>query len=178
MLARLASMDPRDNIAWVSRTRLISIAAGIVLSIAALAAAILVARPSLSATLVLSTSTIRAGGEISGKVVVENLTGRDINVTGCHSIFQVLLRSTAYAPEPGWLMCAEPITVPTGQSIYPTPVFATYHECGQAGAADGSRACLPPGDVMPPLPSGVYWATTFEDGTSIPLPAPIKVTVT
>lgn len=146
---------------------------------AALATAILVVavRPSLSATLVLSTTTVRAGGEISGKVVVENLTGRDINFIACHSIFQVLLRSGTYTPDPGWLLCAERFTVPTGQSSYPVPVRATYNECGQTGATGGVLACSPPGNVMPPLPPGVYWATTFEEGNWIPLPAPIRVRV-
>ena len=163
----------------MSRTRQISIAVGALLCIAALATAILVVagRPSLSARLVLSTSTVRAGDEISGKVVVENLTGRDINLIGCHSIFQVLLRSSTYTPDPGWLLCSERFTVPIGQSSYPVPVRATYNECGQTGATAGFPACLPPPNVMPPLPPGEYWATTFEEGNWIPLPAPIRVRV-
>jgi hypothetical protein len=135
-------------------------------------------RPSLSATLLLPTTTLRAGGEISGRVVVENLTGRDITVNGCHSIFQILLRNSTYTPDPGWELCLEQITIPTGQSSYPAPVHATYNECGQAGATGSFPACLSPPDVMPPLPTGDYWATTFEDGNSIPLPRPIKVSVT
>lgn len=164
----------------MSRKHRISVAAGALLCIAALATAIVVVavRPSLSATLVLSTSTVRAGGQISGKVVVENATGRDINVVVCHSLFQVLLRSTTYAPEPGWLLCRQQITIPTGRSSYPVPVLATYNECGQSGATDSFPACLPPANVMPPLSPGMYWATTFEDGNSIPLPTPVKVRVT
>jgi hypothetical protein len=37
---------------------------------------------SLSATLVLPTTTVKAGGEISGQVVVENRTGHDIQLGG------------------------------------------------------------------------------------------------
>lgn len=163
----------------MSRARLLAIAVGTLVGIVALATAVIMVavRPSLSATLVLSTSTVRTGTEISGRVVVENLTGRDINLTGCHSIFQVLLRSSTYTPEPGWQLCLQRIRVPTGQSSYPVPVRASYYECGQTGAMGGVPACLPPGDVMPPLPPGVYWATTFEDGSRIPLPAPVKVRV-
>lgn len=164
----------------MSRRHRLYIAAGALLCFAALATAIVVVamRPPLSATLVLSTSTVRAGGQISGTVVVENATGREINVVGCHSIFQVLLRSTTYTPEPGWLLCRQQITITTGRSSYPVPVLATYNECGQTGATDAFPACLPPGNVMPPLSPGMYWATTFEDGNSIPLPAPVKVIVT
>jgi hypothetical protein len=172
--------NPGDNLAWVSRARLISIAVGTVVAIALLATATLTLaiRPSLSATLVLSASTVRAGGEISGQVVVENLTGRDIKLAGCHSIFEVLLRNSSYSPDPGWELCLEQIRIPTGHSSYPAAVHATYAECGQTGATGGIPACLSPPNVMPPLPAGVYWATTYEDGSSIPLPGPIKVTVT
>lgn len=172
----------------MSRVRLVTIAAGAVLGIATLGTAIVVAgvrplpvpvaSPSLFATLVLSTNTVRAGGEISGKIVVENPTGRDIHLIGCHGIFEVLLASNTYHPGPAWLDCLQRITIPTGRSRYSAAVRATYSACGQAAASGGIPACLPPPIVMPPLPRGAYWATTFEDGNAIPLPARVKVTVT
>lgn len=163
-------------------------AAGTVLAIAALGTAIVVlgvrplpipvASPSLSATLVLPTNTVRAGGEIAGKIVVENPTGRDIHLTGCHSIFEVLLVSSTYRPDSIWLNCLQRFTIPTGRSIYSTLVSASLSGCVQPGGMGNLPACLPPPNVMPPLPRGAYWATTFERGNQIPLPAPVKVTVT
>lgn len=134
-------------------------------------------QPSFSVALVLSTRTVKAGGEIPGQIVVENRTGHDINRIGCHGLFQVLLASSTYMQDPVWPACAQRITIPTGHSSLAVHVSATYTECGQLGPIGSVPACVR-GSGMPPLPPGEYLATTFEDGNAIPLPAPVKVTVT
>lgn len=165
----------------MSRGRLVITAIALPLGIALIVTTVLAitirAQPSLSAALVLSADTVKAGGEIPGKVVVENRTGHDINRIGCHTIFQVLLASSTYTPMPGWLLCWQRITIPTGQSSFPVYVRAAYSECSQAGASAGIPACAP-GSGLAPLPPGAYLATTFEEGNAIPLPAAVKVRVT
>jgi hypothetical protein len=130
----------------------------------------------LSATLVLPTRTMKAGGGISGQVVVENRTGQALRVTGCGGIFQVALTSSTYHPMVAWPACLQRITIPSGRSTYPVSVFASYEECGMSGPSGTMTACLPTGS--PPLPPGSYEATTFEDGGAIPAPSSVAVTVT
>lgn len=136
------------------------------------------ALPPLSFTLVLPTTTIKAGGEISGQIVVDNRTGHVIRVPGCHGIFGVALTSSTYHPEVSFLGCLEMITIPVGQSRDPIIVQASYDRCGMSGPSVDTPACLPTGSPrFPPLPPGKYEATTFEAGTAVPVPAPIAVTV-
>ena len=132
--------------------------------------------PPLSATLVLSKTTIRAGGAILGEIVVENRTGHAVMTSGCHGIFGVVLTSSTYHPIVSFPLCLESITIPAGRSSYRVDVPATYNTCSMLGASDPRPACLPTG--MPPLPPGAYEATTFESGNAIPLPSAIAVTVT
>jgi len=132
--------------------------------------------PSLSAAVILETTTINAGGEIHGQVVVQNRTGHEIHVSGCRFIFQVLLTSSTYQPTVSWLQCLQAITIPEGRSTYPITVQASYWACGMLGASENMPACLPTG--IPPLPPGDYEAKTFEDGGAVPLPAAVEVTVT
>ena len=181
----------------MTRARLISLAVGLTLGIGVLAATGLAVtirsssvpgkvpatkvaakptQPTLSVALVLTTTTVKAGGEISGQLVVENRTGYAINQVGCHGIFQVLLASSTYTPGTVWPDCWQRIAIPNGQSSIPVSVPAAYNVCGQLGAIGNIPACTPVG--MPPLPPGTYFATTFEDGNALPLPAPVEVTVT
>jgi hypothetical protein len=129
----------------------------------------------LSATLVLPTTTVKAGGEISGQVVVENRTGHDIQLGGC-GIFQVLLTNNTYQPSSFWATCFTRYTIPMGESSYPITVIAAHNWCSQSGSTGTLPACLPNGP--PPLPPGDYQATTLEAGDALPIPAPVKVTVT
>jgi hypothetical protein len=125
---------------------------------------------ALSTHLVLGARTVRAGGELVGHIVVQNNTGHAIHTYGCMSIFQVLLRSATYTPTPAWLLCNQPITIPQGRSNYTVKVEARYNMCGT------DPACTSAGP--PPLPAGDYKATTYEQGSGVPVPAPIPVQVT
>lgn len=131
------------------------------------------ARPQLSASLSLGSTTLRAGGTIAGTITVRNGTGKPIRLVGCGSIFQVLLASATYHPAAAWPTCATNIWIPVGASTYPVRVRAIYSECGQGS---GLEPCTSGG--LPPLPAGRYRATTFESPQVVPLPRPISVTVT
>ena len=132
--------------------------------------------PSLSASLVLSTRTVRAGGELSGRITVENNTGHSLRTVGCGGIFQVLLTSKTYKPSPIVPTCAKVFTIPRGRSSYPVTVSASYNRCSQSGPIGTIPSCTPTGTA--PLPPGEYEATTFESGDAVPLPALVPVRVT
>jgi len=134
-------------------------------------------RPSLSATLALTATTVKAGGQLSGQVVVENDTGHALRVTGCGSIFQVLLTSGTYEPTPVWPTCVQIITIPKGRSAYRVSVATTYFACSQRGPSGTLPACTATGS-SPVLPPGPYEARTFESGDAVPLPQLVDVRVT
>lgn len=127
----------------------------------------------VSATLLLDSQTIKAGGVLSGRVEVKNNTGQPLTASGCGGIFAVLLTSSTYHPTPIWPTCLEKITIPAGSSTYAVTVETRYNMCGGSG---GVPPCTSGGP--PPLPPGDYAATTFESGTVVPLPSPVPVRVT
>jgi hypothetical protein len=127
----------------------------------------------LSARLALESTTVRTGGALSGRIIVENDTGHALHASGCGGIFQVVLKSSTYHPEPVWPTCLGPVTIPTGTSTYPVQVEARYGMCGQGGGLPRCVGAGPPG-----LPPGEYQATTVELGHAVPLPSPVAVEVT
>jgi hypothetical protein len=129
----------------------------------------------LSAEIVLPRHTLRAGASMDGHVVVVNHTGHALPVTGCGNVFQVLLTSPTYHPEPAWLACAQRITVPQGRSTYGVTVAASYLGCTTAQPAAGFPACVH-GDA-PPLPTGSYRAALFQSGRIVPDPPSVPVEV-
>jgi len=130
----------------------------------------------VSARVVLPSHTMTAGSSMSGRVVVENTTGRAIFVSGCLGLFQVVLVNRAYRPAVGWLLCLQRFTIPTGQSAYPVTVAASYNTCSQ-GPPGAARACLP-GGHPPPLPPGVYHAVLFQAHHLVSVPPAVTVRVT
>lgn len=136
-----------------------------------------VAQPSgsphaLSAQIVLPTRTMTAGSSIKGRVVVRNNTGRAIHTSGCLTLFQVALTSSRYHPDPLWLTCLQPFTIPVGVSRYRITVAATYLHCGDRP----SPACLP-GGGMPPLAAGKYLARLFQSRHLVQTPPGLRVRV-
>src|SRR5262245_15814630 len=85
---------------------------------------------TLSARIVLPSRTMTAGSSINGRVVVRNNTGRAIHTSGCLTLFQVVLANSRYHPDPTWLACLQPFTIPVGLSSYQITVAATYLHCG------------------------------------------------
>lgn len=129
----------------------------------------------LSASLVLPSTTVKAGGQLAGQIVVENDTRHALQTHGCGSIFAVLLTSQTYKPTPAWPACLQAISIPRGRSSYPVTVVATYTVCGQSGSTADIPACTPSGP--PALPTGDYEAKTFESSNVVPVPAAVLVHV-
>jgi hypothetical protein len=131
----------------------------------------------VSARVVLPSHMMTAGSSMSGRVAVENTTGRAIFVSGCVGFFQVVLVNSAYRPTVGWLLCLQRFTIPAGQSAYPVTVAASYNTCSQGQPRGAARACLP-GGHPPPLPPGVYHAVLFQAGHLVSVPPAVTVRVT
>lgn len=124
----------------------------------------------LSSTLQLSKTIVSAGGSLTGQIVVDNNTGSALHVPGCNFIFDLVLANDSYQQPAVWLLCLGSVTVPPGRSSYPVQLSALYRGCGPRS----SSPCV----EGQPLPPGRYQARVVEFGNSIPLPAPIAVTVT
>jgi hypothetical protein len=131
----------------------------------------------LSARVVLPSQTMTAGATMAGQVLVDNTTGRAIHVTGCLSLFQVVLTSSTYRPAVAWAACAQRFTIPVGESRYQVTVRASYMQCTQSRPRHGLRACLPDGR-MPPLAPGTYHARLFQAGKLARVPPATKMQVT
>jgi hypothetical protein len=129
---------------------------------------------TLSARIVMSSTTIRAGATVDAQVIVENNTGNALQVTGCGSLFAVALGNDNVEPDIVWTLCAQPLTVPVGESIYPVTVRATYGACGDGGTL---RPCGTEGR-LPGLPPGRYQARLYQNPVVVPAPPPISIEVT
>jgi hypothetical protein len=114
---------------------------------------------------------------MAGHVLVDNTTGQAIHVSGCLSLFQVLLTSSTYRPAVAWAACLQRFTIPAGQTRYRVTLWASDSQCSQARPRAGLRACLP-GGHMPPLPPGTYHARLFQARKLVRVPPPVTVRVT
>lgn len=120
----------------------------------------------LSATLDLPTTTLRAGGTLSGRINIVNATGHALHVIGCGGLFDGLLTSPTYHPMPAWSTCAQKFTIPTGRSSQPIHVEASFNSCGHGRPTATMPTCTSTG--RPPLPTGDYTATGFAISTALP----------
>jgi hypothetical protein len=132
---------------------------------------------TLSSRLVLDHTSVTSGSSISGAIIVQNDSGRDVAVYACGPVFQVLLTSPSYHPTPPWPMCREKTVIRRGRSSYPVVVKATYNRCVPLRKADAVPQCTS-SDTPPSLPAGIYAARVFERRSVIPLPAPVSVRIT
>lgn len=126
---------------------------------------------AVTASVELSETTVPAGGKLSALVTVSNSTGSAVPFTGCGAIFEVLLTTGSYQPDPTRALCAQPLSIPAGQSTYTVPVEATYPGCGTPGLP----ACT--GTTPIPLPPGTYQARLYSQTPSVSLPPPASVQV-
>jgi len=131
-------------------------------------------RARVTARIVLPSTTMIAGSTMPAKVVVENNTGHEIHETKCGSFFQIGLQNGEIKFDGIWPQCAEPFTIPTGESTYAVTVSAAYQTCSASGAL-GTPPCLRTG--MPPLPPGQYKAALFQSSPVVTAPLPIDVKV-
>lgn len=112
---------------------------------------------------------------MTGRVVVENNTGRVVHAWGCGTLFQVALTSPSYRPTVAWNTCLHRFTIPVGQSSYRVTVAASYLQCGQSHSPGGTEC--PPGGRMPPLPAGDCRAMLFTARHLVQIPPGIAVRV-
>jgi len=113
---------------------------------------------------------------MSGRLIVENNTGRAMRAWGCGTLFQVALTSRTYQPAIAWQLCAQSFTIQAGRSSYRVRVYASYSQCGRGFRQGASKACLP-GGRPPPLPPGDYQAILFQVRHLIQAPPPVPVRV-
>ena len=111
----------------------------------------------------LSSRTIAAGATVPGVVVVVNNTGAPLSYGGCGGLFAIGVTKPGEAPDLAWLGCLQQLTVPEGESSYPS---------GARAAASGCST----GPVCP-LPPGEYDAVLAQNGSDFPDAEPIPVRV-
>jgi hypothetical protein len=134
------------------------------------------AAATVTARLLLPARTMRAGSEMGGRIVVDNNTGHVIGVSGCLSIFKVLLVSARYRQEAAWLQCLQGFRIPVGESSWPVHVDASYLTCTEGKPMPGEVACLS-SSAAPPLPPGDYKALVSQSSRLFSDPAPITIHV-
>ena len=129
----------------------------------------------LSARIELDAQTVTIGGTIDGRVVVANNTGENIDVIGCGSIFQVPLGERGVRAAGQLESCAEPFTIPTGETSYPVTVRAEHLGC--SGGPPPYPADMPA--CGSPFPLGDYEARLYQGykGRKVPEPPPVHVQV-
>lgn len=124
----------------------------------------------LSARLEMQTS-MAAGEQVAGNVIVTNETGSAVTAEACGSPYSAALRVDGVLQQFPSLLCAHTFTIPAGESRWPVVIVATYAECPPESVA----ACAANG--APPLPPGTYEATFFA-AAGLPVPPPAEIVVT
>jgi hypothetical protein len=128
---------------------------------------------SISVQLILPATTMVAGSEVTGHVMVENQSGQTAHVNDCGSAFQVLLSNRVIDQQPVWPSCARPLSIPVGVSKYTVSVMASYSTCHLKGPPPVCQK-----DGPPPLPPGQYEANLFLSSPFAPAQPPLTVLVT
>ena len=128
----------------------------------------------LSARIELPADTIKAGAAVQASVIVSNNTGAAISAVGCGRPFQVGLSNPEVQPVLIWFLCRETVTIPTGESRWPTTVEAIDLGCVGTPTKPVST-CY--GTSPTPLSPGLYAASVFQNPVLIPTPAQLVVRV-
>jgi hypothetical protein len=111
----------------------------------------------------LARRTVTAGGSIPGVVVVVNHTGAPLTYDGCGGLFGVALTQNGAPPDVAHFSCLMHITVPEGETAYPTFASATASTC-----STGTACAFAPGR---------YDAVLWQNGSDFPTASSIPVTV-
>ncbi len=136
-------------------------------------------RATVTARVVLPSTTMTAGSSMSGHLIVENNTGHVLHALGCISYFAVALNNARIHQGAGGAQCIEGFTFPVGESSYSVTVQATYFGCGGTPLGTNPPCLTHSGHtILPPLPPGNYQAKLFQSGNVVPTPPSITVRVT
>jgi hypothetical protein len=133
---------------------------------------------SLTARVVLDHLRVRAGGVISGKLILNNATStRRVLLRGCltNGRFEIGLEAANRYPQGGIfsVVGCNPLQVlvaaKPGVTVYRFKLRATYTDCAQsAKGGPGMPLCLKGSDgerdIFPTLPVGEYTAVFLPDG--------------
>ena len=138
---------------------------------------LLPANASLSARIVLPSTTMAGGSTMSGKVIVTNDTGRALHGDGCLTPFLVELGNDRIVPNWSTPLCLQHFTIPVGESSWPVTVHGSLSMCSGDGPDGEIPGCLPDGNT-PPLPPGSYRAMLLQDPHFVPTPSAISIRVT
>jgi hypothetical protein len=132
----------------------------------------------LSARIVLPSTTMAAGSEMSGKVTVDNETGHPLHIIACGSPFQVVLGNDKVPAAAYFPACGFRVTIPSGESQWPVTVLGSYSSCGGQSASGAPQwpRCID--GLPPPLPAGDYKAMFFQEPRVVPTPPSISIRVT
>ncbi|RNI21276.1 hypothetical protein EFY87_11305 [Flexivirga caeni] len=118
---------------------------------------------------------MRAGDTLTAWVVVDNASGHALQFLGCGPPFDLLLGDSNYQQQAVQPLCAEQITIPTGNSSYRTSIMASYSTCSPESDQD-TPACGPDGNP-PPLPAGHYTVSSVAVSPKLPVPPSVALTV-
>jgi hypothetical protein len=123
----------------------------------------------LSARIELPSDTIEAGATVDAVVIVSNNTGAAISADACGTPFQVGLTNGQVQPMLFWLLCRQTLTIPIGESRWPTRVL-TF----DLGCVGTPTQWLPTcsGTSPRPLPPGLYAVSLFQNPLVVPTPTP------
>jgi len=144
--------------------------------------------PSVTSHLEVASQTIKAGSAVRVVIVIENNTGTHIRQPACHTSteWQAYLTNGRDASGPLPRPLVEPLcdptkheSVPIGESRLAYTTHATYDHCADAlDSYPPKPRCLPPPDIMPPLPLGRYTITVDKSPfVVVPEPAPLTAVI-
>lgn len=99
--------------------------------------------------------TIHAGDQMEITLVIQNATGRALELSGCGSPFTIGLRRGDQYFAPGQASCLEGFTIPTGMSVRPVTLFASRMGCTSDLTAPAVERCQADGSPVD-LDAGEY----------------------
>jgi hypothetical protein len=136
-------------------------------------------------TIVLPSTVMVAGEELTGHLVIDNNTGTTVKLlsggkTGCTPQWAVSLSNDKIPPIEAFpAICgAKPLVLRPGENRFPFTLLARYDHCGGTGVNGPLKpACVGTPPQPPRLPADHYQATFTGDLPGLPKPRPVPVRV-
>lgn len=137
--------------------------------------------PRLTVDIIMKTTTVVRGRDLSGILRVTNNTGRPVtlaNSGGCRIPWTVALEGARVKAVPAFTSTCDrrPRVAATGITDWPFTTTSRYPACTNDRSAVTSQfpACTPDG-TLPPLPAGDYRAVLVSQAPLLPVPPPVTV---